>query len=150
MEPRIVSMPAFTVVGVKYHGRNENNEIKQMWDEFGPRMGEIAHVVNQDVCYGVCANMDEQTHEFDYVAGFAVESTADMPDGMTSMEVAEATYAAFATTLPAIGQTFEKAYHTWLPQSGYQSAGGPELEVYGEEFDPRDPASSFDILIPIM
>jgi len=149
MEPKIVTKPAFTIVGVKYRGKNENYEIKQMWNDFGPRMGEILHVVNRDVCYGVCANMDEQTEEFDYVAGYQVESTANMPEGMISFEVPEATYAAFPTTLPDIGQAFEYAFHTWLPQSGYQPAGGPELEVYGEEFDPRDPASLFDILIPI-
>lgn len=149
MEPKIVTKPAFTVVGVKYHGKNENNEIKQMWNDFGPKMGEVKHVVNPDVCYGVCANMDEQTHEFDYVAGFEVESTVGMPDGMVSMEVPKATYAAFATTLPGIGQAFEHAYHTWLPKSKYQPAGGAELEVYGEEFDPRDPESTFEILIPI-
>lgn len=149
MEPKIVRKPAFTVVGVKYHGKNENNEIKELWNEFGPRMAEVKQVINPDVCFGVCGNMDEQTQEFDYVAGFQVESTANMPEGLISFEVPEATYAAFSTTLPDIGRTFEHAFHTWLPQSRYQAAGGPELEVYGEEFDPHDPASLFDILIPI-
>jgi len=150
MEPRIVSLPAFTVVGAKYHGKNENDEIKQMWDDFGPRMGEIRHVVNREVCYGVCANADEQTQEFDYFAGFEVDSTGDLPKGMVSFEVPAATYAVFPTTLPGIGATFDHAYHTWLPQSGYQVTGGPDLELYGEEFDPRDPESTFEIFIPIM
>lgn len=149
MEPKILRRPAFIVVGVRYQGKNENNEIKQMWDDFGPRMGEVKHVINPDVCFGVCGNMDEQTHAFDYVAGFEVESTADIPEGMVSMEVPEATYAAFTTTLPAIGQTIDHAHRTWLPQSGYQATYGPELEMYGEEFDPRDPASLFEYLIPI-
>lgn len=149
MEPKIVSTPAFTIVGAKYRGKNENNEIKQMWEEFYPRMGEIQRIVNPDVCYGACANTDEQTHEFDYVAGFEVESAPDIPEGMASLEVPAATYAVFSTTLPGIGATFDYAYHTWLPQSGYQPAGGPEFELYGEEFDPRDPASTFDIYIPV-
>lgn len=149
MEPKIVSRPAFAVVGVKYHGKNENDEIKQMWQDFGPRMSEIKHVVNSCVCYGVCANTDEESGEFDYVAGFEVESVADIPEGMESMEVPEATYALFTTTLPAIGETFHNANHTWLPQSGHRPTGGPELEVYGEEFDPQDPASTFGVYIPI-
>jgi len=150
MEPKIVTKPAFTVVGVKYRGDNKNNEIKHMWDEFGPRMGEIKHVVGPEVCYGVCANGDEETHEFDYFAGFEVDSTADIPEGMVSFEVPEATYAVFATTLPDIGKTFEHAYHTWLPQSGYHATGGPDLELYDEAFDPSDPYSTLYIYIPIM
>ena len=46
MEPRIVTKPAFTVVGLPftgfissapYEGGNENNEIGLMWDEFNRR-----------------------------------------------------------------------------------------------------------------
>ena len=149
MGPRIVSRPAFTVVGAKYRGKNENDEIKQMWQDFGPRMGEIKHVVNTCICYGVCANMDEKTGEFDYVAGFEVESVAGIPEGMVSIEIPEATYATFATTLPAIGETFHNAHHKWIPHSGYRPTGGPELEQYGEEFEPQDPASTFEVYIPI-
>jgi AraC family transcriptional regulator len=146
MEPRIASLPAFTVVGIKYHGKNENNEIKQMWNDFGPRMGEIKH---KRACYGVCANEDNETHEFDYFAGFEVDSTDDIPEGMVSYEVPASTYAAFRTTLPAIGQTFDHAYQKWLPQSGYHCTDGPDLELYDEEFDPSDPESTFEIFVPI-
>ena len=150
MEPTIVSKPAFTVVGVKYRGKNENNEIPQLWSDFDPRIGEIQHKVDEHACYGVCANADEQTHEFDYFAAFEVDSTDDIPEGMVSFEVPAATYAVFRTTLPDIGKTFDHAYHTWLPGSGYQSSGGPDLELYDEEFDPRVPASTFEIYIPII
>jgi AraC family transcriptional regulator len=150
MEPRIVSLPAFTVVGVKYHGRNENNEIPQLWNDFGPRMDEIKHMVDTHACYGVCANQDKETHAFDYFAGFEVDSTDDIPEGMVSFEVPASTYAAFRTTLPAIGESFDHAYHTWLPPSGYRATGGPDLELYGEEFDPADPESTFEIFVPIV
>lgn len=149
MKPKIASRSAFTVVGTKYHGKNENKEIPQMWQDFGPRMREIKQVVNTCIAYGICANMDEKTGEFDYVAGFEVEAVADVPEGMVSMEIPEATYALFTTTLPAIHETFHNAYHTWLPQSGYRPTGGPELELYGEEFDPQDPTSTFEVYIPI-
>ncbi len=150
MEPKIVSRPAFTVVGVKVRSNNQNNEIPQLWDDFGPRMGEIKHMVDKHACYGVCANADHETHEFDYFAAFEVDSTADMPGGMVSFEVPAATYAVFRTTLPDVGKTFDHAYQTWLPQSGYQPTGGPDLELYDEEFDPRDPGSTFAVFIPII
>ncbi len=149
MEPRIVSKPAFTVVGVKYRGRNENDEIPQLWHDFGPMMGEIQHKVDEHACYGVCANVDHETHEFDYFAAFEVDSTADIPAGMVSFEVPAATYAAFRTTLPDVGKTFDHAYQAWLPQSGYMSTGGPDLELYDEAFNPGDPHSTFEVFIPI-
>jgi AraC family transcriptional regulator len=95
------------------------------------------------------ANVYHETGEFDYIAGFEVETVADIAEGMVSMQIPEATYAAFATTLPAVGETFRSAYHKWLPQSGYQPTGGPELELYGEEFDAQDPTSTFEVYIPI-
>lgn len=149
MEPKIVIRPAFTVVGVRYHGKNENNEIPQMWEAFGPRMHEVKQVINPQVCYGISDNMDEDTHEFDYIAGCEVASAADIPEGMVSWVVPAGTYAIFTTTLPRVGQTFQHAYHTWMPQSGYQGTGGPDFELYDEQFDPRDPQSEFDLYIPI-
>jgi AraC family transcriptional regulator len=149
MEPRIVESQAFTVVGLKYHGKNENNEIPGVWDALHPRIGEIGNMATDRVAYGISAYMDPSTGEFDYVAGFEVSSTEDIPEGMIHFEVPGGKYAVFATTLPAIGGTFRHAYHTWMPTSGYQPAGSPEFERYDEGFDPQDPSSEFDLYIPI-
>ncbi len=149
MEPKIVSRSAFTVVGMKYRGKNEHNEIPQMWDAFGPRMDEIKRKVTRHVAYGVMGNLDEATGEFDYVAGFEVDSTEDIPEGMVSWDVPEQTYAAFTCTLPTIGEAFQYAYKTWLPQSGRQATGGPDFELYDEKFNPQDPNSEMYIYIAI-
>jgi AraC family transcriptional regulator len=149
MEPRIAKVEAFTVVGMRVHGKNENDEIPQMWQAFGARAKEIKHLVNPHVCYGICANMDESTGAFDYVVGIEVDNIADLPEGMVSWNVPEGTYAVFTCTLPTVGETFRHAYHTWLPQSGYQLTGGPDFELYDEHFDPQDPGSKMDVYIPI-
>jgi AraC family transcriptional regulator len=149
MEIQIVERSAFTVAGLKYRGSNENNEIPQMWQALGPRSGEIEHRADDDTAYGICANMDKETGEFDYIAGFEVTSAGDVPEGMVAFEVPPAKYAVFPTTLPKIGETFQNAYHTWLPQAGYQPTGGPEIEEYDEKFDPQDPNSEFAVYIPI-
>jgi AraC family transcriptional regulator len=149
MEPKIVKRAAFTVVGMKYHGKNENNEIPQMWGQFGPRVPEIKHIVDPHVAYGVCDNFDESSSEFDYIAGFEVGSTAEIPEGMVSWDIPEGKYAVFTCTLPTLGETYQYAYYTWLPQSGYQRAAGPEFELYDESFDPKDPSSKMDVYVPI-
>lgn len=149
MRPKVVNRSAFVVVGVKIRGKNQNNEIPQMWQAFGPMVPEIKNIVDGRVAYGISANMNESTGEFDYVAGFEVSAGEDIPAGMVRFEVPGGKYAVFSTTLPKIGETFQNAYHTWLPESGYQATGGPEVEVYDERFDPQDPSSEFELYIPV-
>jgi AraC family transcriptional regulator len=47
-------------------------------------------------------------------------------------------------------QTYPYIYNTWLPQSGYRHGQAPEFELYGETFDPANPASAFEIYIPVV
>lgn len=149
MEPRIVDHAPFSVVGMKVRSKAGSSEIPQMWEALNPRVHEIQDRVGDDVAYGISTNMDEQTGEFDYIAGFEVSSVPKIPEGMIRFEVPGGKYAVFRTSLPRLGDTFLHAYRTWVPQSGYQLTGGPDFEVYGEEFDPQDPASEFDVYVPI-
>ena len=150
MEPKFVSLPAFTLVGMKVRVKPQSNTPGQLWDEFGPRMGEIQHPAAPDVAYGVTDNMDMATGEFDYFAGMEVSSTAAIPASMVALDVPAQTYAVFPCTLPTIPETYQEIYGIWLPRSGYLRAPGPELEVYGEAFDPREPASVFEAYIPVL
>jgi len=146
MEPKIVTKAAFTVVGMKYRGKNENNEIARMWGEFIPRFQEIKHIAGDS--YGVCRDL-EADGEFEYLASFEVSRIEDIPAGMESWDVPANKYAVFATTLPNIGETYRYALQTWLPASGYQRADGPDFELYDESFDPNVKDSQFTIYVPI-
>ncbi|MBN1179692.1 MAG: GyrI-like domain-containing protein [Anaerolineae bacterium] len=146
MEPKIVTKPAFTVVGMKYHGKNENDEIAQMWAEFNPRIPEIKH--QSGPAYGVCGNMEEDS-SFEYVAGMEVSSTEGLPEGMTYWDVPEQTYAVFPCTLRTIHAAYEYAFQTWLPGSGYARGEGPDFELYEEEFDPEVEDPKLAIYVPI-
>ena len=53
MEPKIITKPAFKVVGLSYIGKNENNEIPQMWGEFNQRSHQI-RISDDKCCYGLC------------------------------------------------------------------------------------------------
>ena len=83
------------------------------------------------------------------MAGIEVERPADLPESMVSWDLPEATYAVFMCTLPGLGEAYTHAYSTWLPQSGYERAPGPEFERYDARFDPGDPSSKMEICIPI-
>jgi AraC family transcriptional regulator len=149
MEPKIITKPAFTVVGMHYRGRNEQNEIPQLWQALGPRSQEIENLAQTHAAYGIMYGYDESSGEFDYLAAMEVKTASNVPEGMISLEVPKQTYAVFTCTLPTIGQAFEHINHTWLPQSGYQRAGGPEFEYYDKRFDIQKPESEMDLYIPI-
>jgi AraC family transcriptional regulator len=149
MSIKIAERPKFTVVGLKYRGKNEQGEIPQLWQALGPRTGEIQNMVDDKAAYGISANIDNETGEFDYIAGYEVSSTEEVPEGMVAFQVPAGRYAVVSTTLPKIGETFDLAYHTLLPQAGHQPSGGPEFELYDERFDPRDPDSTFELYVPI-
>jgi AraC family transcriptional regulator len=148
MEPNVVSLHAFTVVGMKYRGKNEQNEIPQLWGQFAPRVSEIQHKVQEDATYGVMSNYDEVSGEFDYWASLKVTQAVDLPAGMEGVEVPAATYAVWECTLPTIHQAYQQA-HAWFAQSEHENSGTPEFEYYGPGFNPQDPGSAMKIFMPI-
>ena len=149
MEPKIVSREAFQVVGMKYRGKNENREIPQLWRDYGARWKEIQDVVNPEIAYGVMDNYDEASGEFDYIASMEVGQVKDIPEGMVSVELPEQTYAVFPCTLATIRESYDAALKKWLPESDYKHSGGPEFELYDENFDPQDLESEFYYYMPI-
>ncbi len=150
MEPKIVSRPAFTVAGLVHRGAVDSEKIGALWGQFFARMGELQPVVEPDVAYGVMANYDEATGEFDYIAAAQVPEGKILPAGFVEVPVPASEWAVFTTTMPDLGQTYPYIYGTWLPKSGYQHRPAPEFELYGPSFDPANPACEFEIYIPIM
>ncbi len=149
MEPRFVSLPAFTLAGMMMRVRPGGKVPGQLWDEFGPRMGEIRHMTGPEMAYGLTDNMDMGSGEFDYMAGVQVSGADDIPDGMVAYGVPAQTYAVFPCTIPTLREVFDHIYGVWLPSSGYVRTAGPELELYDETFDPSDSGSIFDVYIPV-
>ena len=70
--------------GMLYRGNNANNEIPQLWEQFGPRMGILPHRVDAQTCYGVCDAFGEEAKVFDYIAGCEVKPGEEMPEGMVT------------------------------------------------------------------
>lgn len=148
MEPRIVERDPFSVVGMHYRGNPQEGELPRLWQAFGPREQEIKGILNQHVTYGLSAFLDEDTGEFDCLAGLEAESGHELPEGMVAWDMPGGTYAVFPCTLATIAQTFGHAYSTWLPSSGYVRGDGPDFEAY-EMFEGNDSDETFDLYIPI-
>ena len=149
MEPTIKKIPALTVMGLKYRGDNSKQEIPDLWDHFIPRQGEMIGKINEKIAYGICGNYDEESGQFDYMAGFEVNMDAEIPPGMELWVIPAQTYVVFPCTIPTISEVFDYASRIWIPESTFSKGNGPSFELYDESFNPNDPDSRLWVHIPV-
>ncbi len=155
MEPKIKTKPGFTLVGLRYFGKNQNMEIPHLWERFNQRMRELGGLPNEtgDAAIGLCITPEDEPIDgaFEYVAGLPVTEAEDVPDDFVVRRVPEQTYAVFAHKgdLPSLPKTYEYIYETWLPQSGYKLGGKMDFEYYDADFKDFAPDSVFYIYVPI-
>lgn len=139
MNYRIEKKDAFRIVGVKEHyGLNvEENfaQIPEFWTRtmqsgafeqvLGLMNGEPAGVL------GVCSSMTNK--DFNYY--IAVASDSAVPEGLEEYTVPACTWAIFTCVGPmpqAIQALQRRIVSEWLPNSGYDYANAPDIEVYFE------------------
>lgn len=148
-EAKIVQLDEFLVVGMPYLGKNENNEISALWDEFVPRIPEIRHVQpGPEISYGICS--PHPSGLIDYIAAVPVTSLEDIPTGMVGKRIPAQTYAVFtAYGLADISSTYQMIMEEWLPVSGYKAVLAPDFEYYPETFNPEDAKSVVYIYYPV-
>ncbi len=156
MKPELKKLPARTIVGMVYEGKNENQEIGQMWQVFNGRTAEIKHIKEGADAYGACAPMTEdldisKVQDFRYMAGIEVDSAEDLPEGMETWTLDHVDYAVFKHVgdVTLIGETYKKIYGEWFPESGYEVAHTYDYELYTEDFKPGFPDSVTYIYVPI-
>jgi predicted transcriptional regulator YdeE/DNA-binding transcriptional MerR regulator len=148
-EAKIVQLDSFLVVGMPYLGKNENNEIAQLWQEFIPRIPEIRHIApGAEISYGICS--PHPSGLIDYIAALPVTSLEDTPSGMVGKEIPAQTYVLFpAYGLADIGPTYRMILEEWLPVSGYKPVEAADFEYYPETFNPDDSRSVVYIYFPV-
>lgn len=148
----IKNIPALKLVGLRYQGRNEQNEIAMTWSAFNRRSNQIRHFTGE-AAYGVCsipAGLPEG--EFEYLCAFPVSEYEDVPGGMTQMELESMRVAVFTHrgSYAGLGDTYTRIYQEWLPQAGLDPLqAGLDLEVYTEEFKDFAADSVMYIYVPI-
>ena len=151
MEPvKYDTLPAFKVMGMKYRGKNENQEIAQMWGELNKRANEIP--MQGECAYGVCLMVNDAPEGvFEYIAGFKVDAGAKVPEGMVVVDVPENRYAVFEHhgAIQLLGNTYNSIINEWFPRSGMKPTGGYDMEVYDERFKDFAPDSVFYIYEPV-
>lgn len=150
MEYQIVKREAFRIVGFRMRLPMDMEKSFQavpgFWAETGPRQAELFPLMNGDPAgmLGVSTCNEEENYYY-----IAVASNAPVPEGMYEWTVPAAAWAVFTGTgrLPEAMQELQKRIVTeYLPDSGYEWAKAPDIEVYlnrpGEE-------SRFQVWLPV-
>jgi AraC family transcriptional regulator len=159
MEMKLVTKPAFNIIGYELKTRNtdgENNlEIPKFWQHYiQNNLGsKIPNPLNRNEL-GLCTDYNMTTGEFVYMIGMEVEEGTPVPEGMSYRSFPEMEYAIFTTPkateenfVQSIQQTWVEVFSKWFPDSGYEHQGSFEFELYDERCYGKE--KQIDICIPV-
>ncbi|CAN5713201.1 hypothetical protein BH11ARM2_BH11ARM2_19240 [soil metagenome] len=125
-------------------------EIPNLWHAFGPKIGEVPNGVGK-AAYGLVISNGTE-NGFDYMAAVEVSSTEGIPDAFVTFEAPAHRYAVFPHEghVSQLCETIDKAFKKWLPTSGQQHDGPPDLfEYYGPGFCPDKGTDDMEVWVPV-
>ncbi|CAN5664797.1 hypothetical protein BH10BAC5_BH10BAC5_28750 [soil metagenome] len=154
IKPDIKNFPPFKAIGMKYSGKNENNEIVVLWDKFIPRMSEIKNVSERGNSFGVYSPIGETDYEkqFDYIACLEVNEIEDIPNNMVSVEIPEGKYAVFTHrgSVKNMMEMDDYIFKKWMKETELKvDEDRYDFELYNENFKGEADDSEIYFYIPI-
>ena len=151
MKPTIVEKKAFTIVGMKYEGKNENDEILELWPRFMQNVDKIENRVNEVEYFGYDTWTEKinETGEFIYYAAAEVGGEGQVPEGMDVISIPASEYAVFTLENKNVHNAVQEVFKKWLPESGYKLSGNYDFEYYDENFRPDDENAKIYFYIPV-
>ena len=163
LEPVIECLPARTCVGMKtsFFGtssekNNMADRLPPLWEAFLARLAELPARRAGGPGFGILWQEDVADAErLSYCAAVEVDgSAADrpaLPPGMIEVRLGQQLHARFKHVGPVqrLDHTVNYVYSNWLLRSGWRHAGGPDLEIYGDEYEPGSEASVMHYAVPV-
>ena len=152
MEYQIVKRERFRIVGFRVPLPADAEEcfqvVPRFWGEIGPRIGALIPLMTPEMpgLLGVSTCHREEENYY-YIA---VASDLPAPEGTCEWTVPAATWAVFSGTgqqPTAIQELQKRIVAEWLPDSGYEWAQAPDVEVYLSEPGAEEP--QFQVWMPI-
>jgi AraC family transcriptional regulator len=139
IQPKIINRETFTVIGIEYCGKNKNNELTSLWNDFTNRLDEIKNNINPHIQLGFFdfSSKPNSKNTFSYIACAEVENLNNIPQGMLGKTIWANKYAVFyhPDMIEPIGKTYEYIYGTWLPNSDYEHGKAADFEMYKKSKD---------------
>lgn len=127
-------------------GDDNDHSIPDFWSECGQNnrvepMRSLRPEGKRDV-YGLCSPLKDGETHFRYGIGVLLDGDTDregaarfLEEGYTLWETEPADYAVFScigTDGDCLGETWEKFFREFAPQTGYEQTDGTDYEVYFE------------------
>ena len=107
--------------------------------------------ISEDLVFGVCHNF-KAPDQFDYACALPVEPSVPVPEGQSEVIVPSGDFAVFVHNghVSGIAGVFDAILcgPTEL-EDGWHLTDGPQLEVYGEDFDGMAATGRVEIWIPV-
>lgn len=150
-EPRITVSKSMMVAGLRQSHRvsETDRQIPRQWRRLWPYLGSLKGQIGT-VAYGVvCAS--GSAAKADYMCAFEVADFEGLPPELDCMRIPEQTYAVFSHDghVSDLEKARQNILDKWCPQSGHQAASTPEIERYGESFNPASGEGDIEIWIPL-
>ncbi len=158
MKPKIIELEKKKLIGISVKTSLAQNNIPQLWNTFMPRIEEITNNIDSG-CYEIHPFDSEfkmenftESMEFEKWAAVEVDNLENIPDGLKATTIEGGKYAVFEHKglMSNIQFSFDYAYGTWLPNSGFELDKRADFEVYGKQYyGPENPESITELWIPI-
>ena len=145
---RIEDVPVRRLIGLNgTFTKDTRSEIPALWDRWA--YTTVTNVTRPDLVFGVSHNF--APGQFDYMCALEVSNDAIVPDGMTELLIPGGDYAVFVHDghVSGIGAIFDAIICGDTKVDGYRSRPTPQLEVYGEGFDPSTATGLVELWFPV-
>lgn len=150
-EPRFVDGETLLIVGLKNRYNDDTSaQMPAQWQAFVPHIGNIDNQQG-NVAFGVLCNSDDEGN-IDYVTGVEVSQFPDTAKELDGIRIPSQTYAVFQHDghVSEIRRTWKTIFGKWMFEANCELVDAPQLERYGEGFDPEVGAGDIEIWIPIV
>ncbi|WP_088278683.1 helix-turn-helix domain-containing protein [Ideonella sp. A 288] len=156
-QPVVQTVPARMCVGLRtpfFGSASEKNNVAQrippLWDAFLIRLAEVPAQV-PGTCFGLIEADGDDGEALAYCAAVEVTGLGALPPGMSVVHVPARTGARFRHIGPVanLDHTVDYIYSNWLLNAGWRHAGGADIEIYGEDYDPSSASCVTCYEIPV-
>ncbi|MTH55772.1 helix-turn-helix domain-containing protein [Bacillus mangrovi] len=158
MNYRIVEKPSFQVIGksiVTPSNQEQDQTISRFWEEANEAGGlsdQLAPHCGPLGFLGICLDHNHEKETMRYLISIEA-SDEGLPANFEKRTIPAYTWAVFESTgaMPhAIQEVWTRIFSEWFPSTGFEHAGGPEMEVYPKEGDPYQPGYKCEVWVPIV
>lgn len=156
MEPRIETIAAKKLIGLRIWTNQIDDKTVEMWQSFMPRKKTIpslnADLISMQIFDAAITFIDfTPLTFFEKWATVEVANFDYVPEGMTTHIMKGGLYAVFIHRGKSAGfqETLEEIFVHWLPNSIYALDDREHFEILTEKYKREDPESEEEVWIPV-